>query len=96
MKRSFLFEEKRCFKLGTASEFSDRFRCPIENGQHRDSSSHLVSYMRRRVYTLHQHLQTTIHRRNFDVLRAFLPPKFEYGYIHTIPIPNEDDKKFFF
>jgi len=35
--------------------------------------------MRRRAYALNQRLKTILHRRDFDVLRAFLPPKFEYG-----------------
>ena len=35
--------------------------------------------MRRRIFALNRRLQTVIHRRGFDVLRSFLPPKFEYG-----------------
>jgi SNF2 family DNA or RNA helicase len=65
--------------LGTEYEFSDNFRLPIEAGQHRDSSPDAVAYMRRRIYALNQRLKTTIHRQGFDVLRSFLPPKFEYG-----------------
>jgi len=65
--------------LGTESEFSDQFRKPIEAGQHRDSSYSDVAYMRRRIFALNRRLQTVIHRQGFDVLRSFLPPKFEYG-----------------
>ena len=65
--------------LGSDYEFSYQFRSPIEAGQHRDSSPASVAYMKRRVFALHQHLKTIIHRRNFDVLRSFLPPKYEYG-----------------
>jgi hypothetical protein len=64
---------------GTQHEFSDQFRTPIEAGQHRDSSPGDVAYMRRRIFALNQRLQTVIHRQGFDVLRSFLPPKFEYG-----------------
>jgi hypothetical protein len=67
------------FVLGTECEFSDLFRLPIEDGQHRDSSPSAVAYMRRRIYALHRRLQPIIHRQGFDVLRSFLPPKFEYG-----------------
>ena len=35
--------------------------------------------MRRRAFALNQRLKTVLHRRDFDVLRSFLPPKFEYG-----------------
>jgi len=65
--------------LGTEYEFSYQFRTPIEAGQHRDSSSRDVAFMRRRIYALNRRLQTVIHRQGFDVLRSFLPPKFEYG-----------------
>jgi SNF2 family DNA or RNA helicase len=65
--------------LGTEYEFSEQFRKPIEAGQHRDSSHSDVAYMRRRIFALNRRLQTVIHRQGFDVLRSFLPPKFEYG-----------------
>ncbi|CAF1540844.1 unnamed protein product, partial [Adineta steineri] len=50
-----------------------------EAGQHKDSSAGDVAYMRRRAYALNQRLINVLHRRDFDVLRSFLPPKFEYG-----------------
>lgn len=65
--------------LGTEHEFSRNFRIPIESGQHKDSSPHDVAYMRRRAFALNQRLKTVLHRRDFDVLRSFLPPKYEYG-----------------
>ncbi|CAF2960444.1 unnamed protein product, partial [Rotaria sp. Silwood2] len=65
--------------LGTNREFSDQFRIPIESGQHRDSSQQDVANMRRRVYALNRRLQNIIHRQGLDVLRSFLPPKFEYA-----------------
>ena len=64
---------------GTEHEFSRNFRIPIEAGQHKDSSPADVAFMRRRAFALNQRLKTVLHRRDFDVLRSFLPPKFEYG-----------------
>jgi transcriptional regulator ATRX len=65
--------------LGSEHEFSRNFRIPIEAGQHKDSSPGDVAYMRRRAYALNERLKNVLHRRDFDVLRSFLPPKFEYG-----------------
>ena len=42
--------------------------------------------MKRRAYALNQRLKTVLHRRDFDVLRAFLPPKFEYGLLVSLLI----------
>lgn len=39
--------------------------------------------MRRRAFALNQRLKTVLHRRDFDVLRSFLPPKFEYGNLSS-------------
>lgn len=69
------------FSLGTEQEFSYHFRIPIEAGQHSDSSDEDVKYMKRRIFALNKRLQTVIHRQGFDVLRSFLPPKFEYGQL---------------
>jgi hypothetical protein len=44
--------------------------------------------MRRRAYALNQRLKTVLHRRDFDILRSFLPPKFEYG-MYEILLTNE-------
>jgi hypothetical protein len=78
-KEIFYENEKKIVILGTEEEFSVQFRSPIELGQHRDSSPASVACMKRRVFALHRRLKTIIHRRNFDVLRSFLPPKYEYG-----------------
>ncbi|CAF0874190.1 unnamed protein product [Rotaria sordida] len=65
--------------LGTEREFSHLFRKPIEAGQHRDSSPYQVKTMRNRISDLNKLLKNIIHRRGFDVLRSYLPPKFEYA-----------------
>ncbi|CAF2881288.1 unnamed protein product [Rotaria sp. Silwood2] len=76
--------------LGSEHEFSRNFRIPIEAGQHKDSSPGDVAYMRRRAYALNQRLKTILHRRDFDVLRSFLPPKFEYAVkIKCMPLQQE-------
>ncbi|UJR09733.1 hypothetical protein I4U23_013962 [Adineta vaga] len=76
--------------LGSEHEFSRNFRIPIEAGQHKDSSPGDVAYMRRRAYALNQRLKTVLHRRDFEVLRSFLPPKFEYAVkIKCMPIQQE-------
>lgn len=67
------------FLKGTEREFSYIFRKPIEAGQHRDSSSRQVKIMRNRISDLNRLLQNIIHRRDLDVLRSYLPPKFEYS-----------------
>ncbi|CAF0981206.1 unnamed protein product [Adineta ricciae] len=76
--------------LGSEHEFSRNFRIPIEAGQHKDSSPGDVAYMRRRAYALNQRLTNVLHRRDFDVLRSFLPPKFEYAVkIKCTPVQQE-------
>ncbi|CAF3805428.1 unnamed protein product [Rotaria sp. Silwood1] len=76
--------------LGSEHEFSRNFRIPIEAGQHKDSSPGDVAYMRRRAFALNQRLKTVLHRRDFDVLRSFLPPKFEYAVkIKCMPLQQE-------
>ncbi|CAF1123246.1 unnamed protein product [Adineta steineri] len=76
--------------LGSKDDFDKNFREPIEAGQHKDSSPDSVAYMRRQAYILNQRLKTIIHRRDFDVLRSFLPPKFEYAVkIKCMPLQEE-------
>ncbi|CAF2030469.1 unnamed protein product [Rotaria magnacalcarata] len=65
--------------LGTEREFSHLFRQPIQVGQHRDSLAYQVKIMRSRVSDVNILLKNIIHRRDFDVLRSYLPPKFEYA-----------------
>ncbi|CAF1300923.1 unnamed protein product [Didymodactylos carnosus] len=64
--------------LGTKEEFKNRFQNPIEAGQHRDSSPSAVKKMKLRSYLLNDLLKNCIHRRDFNVLRKFLPKKSEY------------------
>ncbi|CAF1001816.1 unnamed protein product, partial [Didymodactylos carnosus] len=64
--------------LGTQQEFVNRFVNPIQNGQHRDSSMDDVKIMKRRACVLHDLLTGCIDRRDYSLLKTYLPPKFEY------------------
>ena len=46
--------------LGTSREFSNRFVCPIKNGQCRDSTSQDVRLMKQRAHILYQLLEGTV------------------------------------
>lgn len=64
--------------LGTASEFSNRFEKPIQNGQFEDSTPADVKLMKKRAHVLHEMLAGCIQRRDYSALTKFLPPKHEY------------------
>jgi hypothetical protein len=64
--------------LGTQQEYINRFVNPIENGQHRDSNEEDVRLMKRRACVLHELLTGFIDRKDYSLLKEYLPPKFEY------------------
>ncbi|CAF1332409.1 unnamed protein product, partial [Rotaria sordida] len=64
--------------LGSQQEYINRFVNPIQNGQHRDSSEEDVCLMRRRACVLHELLIGFIDRKDYSLLKDYLPPKFEY------------------
>lgn len=64
--------------LGTQQEYVNRFVSPIENGQHLDSSEADVLLMKRRACVLHELLGGFIDRKDYSLLKDYLPPKFEY------------------
>ncbi|CAF1582131.1 unnamed protein product [Adineta ricciae] len=64
--------------LGTYREFKNQFIDPIRGGQHKDSSIYAVQLMKRRAFALHERLKHCIHRCDFNVLRRYLPEKYEY------------------
>ncbi|CAF3746940.1 unnamed protein product [Rotaria socialis] len=64
--------------LGTYREFKNQFIDPIRAGQHKDSNVYAVQLMKRRAFALHERLQHCTHRRDFNVLRKYLPEKYEY------------------
>jgi transcriptional regulator ATRX len=64
--------------LGSQQEYINRFVNPIQNGQHRDSSEADVCLMKRRACVLHELLLGFIDRKDYSLLKDYLPPKFEY------------------
>lgn len=64
--------------LETQQEYINRFVNPIQNGQHRDSNEEDVRLMKRRACVLHELLTGFVDRKDYSLLREYLPPKFEY------------------
>jgi transcriptional regulator ATRX len=64
--------------LGSQSEYINRFVNPIQNGQHRDSNEEDVRLMKRRACVLHELLTGFVDRKDYSLLKEFLPPKYEY------------------
>jgi transcriptional regulator ATRX len=64
--------------LGSQSEYINRFVNPIQNGQHRDSNEEDVRLMKRRACVLHGLLTGFVDRKDYSLLKEYLPPKFEY------------------
>ncbi|CAG2106633.1 unnamed protein product [Medioppia subpectinata] len=64
--------------LGTKKEFINRFVSPITNGQHEDSTDYDVKIMKKRVHILHTLLNGCVHRKDYNVLVPYLPPKLEF------------------
>jgi transcriptional regulator ATRX len=64
--------------LGSQSEYINRFVNPIQNGQHRDSNEDDVRLMKRRACVLHELLTGFVDRKDYSLLKAYLPPKYEY------------------
>jgi transcriptional regulator ATRX len=64
--------------LGSQQEYINRFVNPIGNGQHRDSNEDDVRLMKRRACVLHELLTGFVDRKDYSLLKDYLPPKFEY------------------
>lgn len=64
--------------LGSQGEYINRFVNPIQNGQHRDSNEEDVRLMKRRACVLHEVLTGFVDRKDYSLLREYLPPKYEY------------------
>ena len=78
------------FILGTRHDFSERFAIPIRNGQHADSMPHEVQEMKEMSYILHKNVYDYVQRRDVEVIREFLPEKFEY--VLFVPLTNIQEK----
>ena len=64
--------------LGSQSEYINRFVNPIQNGQHLDSNEEDVRLMKRRACVLHEVLTGFVDRKDYSILKEYLPPKYEY------------------
>lgn len=64
--------------LGTKKEFMNRFVNPINNGQHKDSTDDDVRLMKKRAHVLHNTLDASVQRKDYNIIRDLLPPKNEY------------------
>ena len=64
--------------LGSKHEFNNMFQRPIENGQCVDSTFEDRKLMQGRAHVLHELLEGFVQRRSHAVLKANLPPKWEY------------------
>lgn len=65
--------------LGTKKEFGFRFKIPIENGQHADSTKSEVMKMKRMLSVLGKLLTGSVQRFDYEVLKPYLEPKYEYS-----------------
>ncbi|XP_034034607.1 transcriptional regulator ATRX-like [Thalassophryne amazonica] len=64
--------------LGSLVEFRNRFINPIQNGQCADSTPKDVRIMKKRAHVLYGMLAGCVQRKDYSVLAAFLPPKYEF------------------
>ena len=64
--------------LGTKKEFMNRFVNPINNGSHKDSTDSDVRFMKKRAHVLHNTLDGSVQRKDYDIIRNLLPSKNEY------------------
>eukprot|EP00116_Pleurobrachia_bachei_P000393 sb/3460655/ len=64
--------------LGTVKEFRNMYDNPIVNGQCVDASEFDIKLMKERSHILFEHLSGCVQRRDYIVLKEFLPEKYEY------------------
>uniref|UniRef100_A0A1A9W059 Repressor of RNA polymerase III transcription MAF1 homolog n=1 Tax=Glossina brevipalpis TaxID=37001 RepID=A0A1A9W059_9MUSC len=64
--------------LGTEKEFANLYANPIRNGQHKDSGKADIKVMKQRSFVLHKKLSKFVQRKEAELLKTFLPQKFEY------------------
>lgn len=78
------------FILGTRHDFSEEFAIPIRNGQHADSLPHEVQDMKEMSYILHKNVINYVQRRDVEVIKEYLPQKFEF--VLFIPLTDIQEK----
>ena len=64
--------------LGTSKEFKNMYENPINNGQCVDATEFDIKLMKERSHILYEQLSGCVQRRDYHVLKEFLPTKFEY------------------
>lgn len=64
--------------LGTTKEFKNMYENPINNGQCVDATDFDIRLMKERSHILYEQLSGCVQRRDYTVLREFLPQKYEY------------------
>ena len=64
--------------LGTVKEFRNMYENPINNGQCNDATEFDIKLMKERAHILFEQLSGCVQRRDYIVLKEFLPEKYEY------------------
>ncbi|KAI6216167.1 hypothetical protein M3Y99_01836000 [Aphelenchoides fujianensis] len=64
--------------LGSAEEFDEKFKKPIEKGRTKDADPQDVKKMKRTAHVLYKCLNGVLDRKDYSVLTEALPPKREY------------------
>lgn len=76
--------------LGSEREFNEHYAKPIKEGQHKDSNPAEIKLMKMKSYILHKHLTEFVHRKEFSVLKEFLPKKYDYViYVPLTPVQED-------
>ncbi|XP_055542368.1 transcriptional regulator ATRX homolog [Wyeomyia smithii] len=76
--------------LGSEREFNEHYARPIIAGQHKDSNPGEIKLMKMKSYILHKHLMAFVHRKEFSVLKDFLPKKYDYViYVPLTPVQED-------
>ncbi|XP_058819898.1 transcriptional regulator ATRX homolog [Topomyia yanbarensis] len=76
--------------LGNEKEFNEHYAKPIKDGQHKDSNPVEIKYMKTKSFILHKLLADFVQRKEFSVLKEFLPKKYEYVlYVPLTPVQED-------
>ncbi|KAI6225482.1 BMA-XNP-1, isoform a [Aphelenchoides fujianensis] len=64
--------------LGSAEDFDEKFKKPIEKGRTKDAEAHDVKKMKRTAHVLYKCLNNVLDRKDYSALTEAIPPKQEY------------------
>ncbi|CAH1707995.1 unnamed protein product [Chironomus riparius] len=76
--------------LGTIHEFNNIYANPIKDGQNKDSTDHQIKKMKQKSYVLNKNLSRFVQRKDAQVLKEFLPMKYEYCI--SIPLTKVQER----